>query len=64
MMRNGLYVYKEEGISQENLYMKKQLVNSVKDLCYLRGVTSPDETFRKLLKCLIDTCLVMDIRFG
>lgn len=37
LMGNALYVYKEEDLSQEELYQKKWLVSFIKDLGYLEG---------------------------
>lgn len=38
LMGNMLYVYEEDVLSQEELYMNKQLMNFVKDLGYPKGV--------------------------
>lgn len=38
-----MYIYKWDGLYQKELYMKKRLVNYVKDLGYLKGVIPPDE---------------------
>ena len=33
-MRNGLYVFKEDNLSQKDLYLKRQLVGFIKELGY------------------------------
>lgn len=52
LMGNKLYVNKEDDMLQEDLYLKKQLVGFVKELCYIKGVTPQDEDLWKLLKRL------------
>lgn len=59
-MGNGLYIYIEEGLYQEYLYLNKQIMNFFKDPIYTRGVTPPDEASHKHLKRLTDTRLLMD----
>lgn len=48
-MENELYVYKEDGLSQENLYLKKRLVGFVKKLGYPLGCYSSGQSFTKAL---------------
>lgn len=57
---NGLYAYKGDDLSQEELYLKMRLKSFVKDQGYPRGVNPQDETARKHLKRLIDSRLLMD----
>lgn len=35
LMENGVYVYKEENLSLEDLYLNKQLISFIEDLGYL-----------------------------
>lgn len=59
-MGNGLYVYKENDLYQEKLYLKKQGVSSIKELDHAEGVNPRDEASHKLLKHFTKTCLLMD----
>lgn len=45
-MGNNMYVYQENDITTEALYLKKKLVAFIKDLGYFRGGT-PVEEFEK-----------------
>lgn len=61
-MGNGLYVYKDDDLSQEDMYLNKCLMGFVKELGDLGGVTSQNEASLKRLKWLIKTCQLMDVR--
>lgn len=60
LMGNRVYVYKEEYISSENLYQKKQMMNFINDLGYFGGGVPSEEADQKHLKCLIDTQLLVE----
>lgn len=55
LMGNKLYVYKEVDLSQEDLYLKKQLFIFFKELGFLQ-----DEASRKLSKRIIKNRLLLD----
>lgn len=57
-MRTGVYVYKGEKPSQEELYLKKCLESFVKDVGHPRGITSQYEFDQKHF---IDARLMMDV---
>lgn len=59
-MENELYIYKEEDLFQEDLYLNKWQVGFVKELGYVGGITSRDEASQRCLKRLIETYLLMD----
>lgn len=40
LIGNGLYIYKGDNISQEDLYLKKQMIGFVKDPGYAMGCCS------------------------
>lgn len=60
LMGNGSYIYKEEDLSQNELYLKKQLVAFSKELGYVKGIVPQDESSRRLSKRLTETRLLID----
>lgn len=52
LMRNELYLYKGDELSEENMYLKKWMMGFVKVLGYPRGVTPQDKDSRRTLKLL------------
>lgn len=61
-MKNGIYVYKEEGVSYKESYQNKILVDFVNLLGYLGGAVPSAETDKKRLKRLIDVSLLIRAR--
>lgn len=59
---NELYAYKEDDLSQKELYLNKRMVTSIKELCHARGVTPQNKASRKCLKWFINTHLLMETR--
>lgn len=68
--KNGTYVYKEGGFSNEDPYQNKNMVGFVNNLVYLRGEVPLGEADRKHLKhmigvpLLIGSCSHMDRRIA
>lgn len=60
LMRNKVYVYKEEDLTSEDLYQKKQHISFIDDLGYLGGNIPQEEAGQKCLKHLIDIQLLME----
>lgn len=60
LMENGSYIYKESGMSQKEIYLKKRLITFFKELGYIGGVIPLDEASEKRLKWFIETCLLID----
>lgn len=50
LMGNKLYIYKKDDLSQDYLYLNKWMVDFVKDLGYLGGVTPRYEASQKCVK--------------
>lgn len=61
LMRNMVYVYKEEDLTSKDLYQKKQHISFIDDLGYLGGNIPQDEAGQKCLKHLIDIQLLMEV---
>lgn len=57
-MGNESYVYKEDDLSQKELYLKKQLVTFFKELSYVGGAILWDGSSRKRSKWLIKNLVV------
>lgn len=47
-------------MSYEELYLNKRLITFFKELGYVRGIVPQEETSRKHLKWLIETCMLVD----
>lgn len=47
-------------MSQERLYLKKQLITFFKKLGYVGGVIPLNEASRKRLKWFVETCILME----
>lgn len=54
------YVYKEDDMSWEELYLKKWFLTYFNVLGYVEGVILQDEASRKILKRLIEAYMLMD----
>lgn len=60
MTKNESYVNKEDDISQEEVYLKRQSVSFYKELGYVGGVIPSDGVSRKRLKWFAETLLLLD----
>lgn len=58
-MGNELYVYREDDLSQEEIYLKKLLVAFSIELGNVWGVIPQGESSKRRLKWLIETRLLM-----
>lgn len=57
---NGLYVYKEDDLSQEEIYLIRRRTAFVKELGYVGDTTPWDKASQKRLKWIIKTHMLMD----